>query len=67
VSETTNATDRRVTVEKAAELANGCHPETIRRAIRKGELKASKNRLAPGSPLVIAMSDLQAFIKARTA
>lgn len=60
-------TDRLVGVEKAAEIAGGCHPETIRRAIRKGELKARKNRLAPGAPLVIAMADLRAFIEARTA
>lgn len=59
------ATDRRFSVTEAAARA-GCHPETIRRAIRSDELPAVKNRLSAGAPFVIADSDLRAFIKART-
>lgn len=60
------AADRQLSVEQAAKLAS-VHPETIRRALRTGELKASKNRLAPGSPYVIALAELRGFIAKRTA
>ncbi|HET7070112.1 MAG TPA: helix-turn-helix domain-containing protein [Nocardioides sp.] len=57
---------RQLTVEQAARQLS-VHPETIRRAIRKGELKASRNRLAPGGPLLIGADVLAAFVTARTA
>ena len=57
---------RQITITHAADRL-GVHPETLRRAIRKGELKASRNRLAPGSPLLIGEDDLAAFVTARTA
>lgn len=52
----------------ATQVANrlGCHPETIRRAYRKGELKARRNRLAPGAPLLFAESAVNEFARART-
>jgi hypothetical protein len=57
-------TARLLSIAKAAEHAR-CHPETIRRAIRTGELPATRNRLAQGCPLLIADSDLREFIAKR--
>ena len=57
---------RQLTVEQAAKQLS-VHPETLRRAIRKGELPASRNRLAPGGPLLIGADDLKVFVAKRTA
>lgn len=57
---------RKLTVVQCAARA-GTHPETIRRAIRSKELKASRDRLSPGGPLMVGEDDLNAFIQARTA
>lgn len=57
-------TDRAFTVTQAASRI-GVHPETLRRAIRAGELPATVDRLAPGRPALIAQSDLDAFVAAR--
>lgn len=59
-------TERQLTVEQAAERAD-CHPETIRRSIRRGELKASRNRLKSGSPYLLNLGEVKAFIARRTA
>lgn len=48
------------TVEEVAELLN-CHPQTIRRAIRKGNLKAAKI----GRSLSISRLDLEAYYQAK--
>lgn len=58
-------TDRRLTVDQCAQRAS-VHPETIRRAIRREELKATRNRLAPGGPLLVAESDFRAWVAERT-
>lgn len=61
---TAPATDRRFSVPEAAKRI-GVHAETIRRAIRSGELVAHRDRLAPGGPYRIADSDLRAFVAKR--
>ena len=57
-------TERQLTVEQAASRLN-VNPETIRRAIRSGEIVATKDRLHAGSPYLIAESELSAFVKSR--
>lgn len=61
------ATDSTRQVISVAHLAKreGCHQETIRRAIRAGELKAHRNRLKAGAPLFIYDVDAVAWAKAR--
>lgn len=54
-----------LTVKQAADELDVCQ-ETIRRAIRRKELRAKRNRLARGAPLVIAESDLEEFRLRRT-
>lgn len=53
-----NAESGLLTVERTAELL-GVHPDTVRRAIRTGQLRAYKLGSAPNSPLRIAVADLQ--------
>jgi len=48
------------TVEEAAEVLN-CHPQTIRRAVRNGNLKAAK----VGRGLSISRLELEAYFKAK--
>lgn len=55
---------RALTVEQAAEKA-GCHPETIRRAIRARELLATREPTKRGRGYVVLLSDLAAFIEKR--
>jgi excisionase family DNA binding protein len=52
-----NSTTELLTVEQAAELAK-CHPETIRRAIRRGHLAASR----VGKQHRIARNALEAWL-----
>lgn len=49
--------------EAAAEL--GVHPETIRRAIRTGELKAERHMLVVGGPYLISDLALREFESGR--
>jgi len=58
--------DRQYTVVQLAKLL-GCHPETLRRAVRSGELKATRDPLAPGRPLLISEAEKRAFIARRSA
>ncbi len=60
------ATERQLSVEQVATQL-GVHPETIRRAIRKGEVKVTRNRLAPGSPFLVSAAEVRAFVARRTA
>lgn len=53
-----------LTIGEAAERAD-CHSETIRRAVRSGELPAHQDRLKSGHPYMIAVDDLERFIEAR--
>jgi len=62
----TRTTDRHYTVVQLAKQL-GCHPETIRRAIRRGELKATRDPLAPGRPLLISEPEKRAFLARRMA
>jgi excisionase family DNA binding protein len=55
---------RRLSVEQAAETA-GCHPETIRRAIRRRELLATREPTKRGRGYVILAADLATFIEKR--
>lgn len=55
---------RKLTVEQAAETA-GCHPETIRRAIRAKELLATREPTKRGRGYVILAADLNSFIEKR--
>jgi len=55
---------RRMTVEQAAQTA-GCHPETIRRAIRRHELLAQREPVKRGRGYVILAADLAAFMEKR--
>jgi excisionase family DNA binding protein len=48
------------TVEEAADVLN-CHPQTIRRSIRNGGLKAAK----VGRGLTISRLDLEAYYRAK--
>jgi excisionase family DNA binding protein len=51
-------------VEVAADLV-GCHPETIRRAIRTRELLATRHPTAKGRPFRIDQTDLEDFLRKR--
>lgn len=53
-------TDRLLTVEQAAKRLK-VNPETIRRAIRAGRLRARKDTLHAGSPYLISAPDLDEF------
>lgn len=53
---------RELTVEQAAAQLN-VHPETVRGWCRKGILPHRRNRLLPGSPIVITQDDLGLFSK----
>ena len=55
---------RKLTVAQAAEAA-GCNPETIRRAIRRKELLATREPTRRGRGYVILAADLAAFIEKR--
>lgn len=57
---------RKLTVEEAA-LQQGCHVETIRRAIRRKELLAIKDPLSKGPRYLIDSADLKAFLDKRRA
>jgi len=53
-----------MSVTQAAEAA-GCHPETIRRAIRAKELLATREPTRRGRGYVILVSDLASFLEKR--
>lgn len=53
-----------MSVEEAAVTA-GCHPETIRRAIRAKELLATREAVKRGRGYVILAADLKAFLEKR--
>jgi excisionase family DNA binding protein len=53
-----------MTVIEAAHQA-GCHPETIRRAIRAKELLATREPTKRGRGFVITAADLAAFLEKR--
>jgi excisionase family DNA binding protein len=55
---------RKLTVEQAAQTAE-CHPETIRRAIRRRELLATREPTKRGRGYVILAADLASFIEKR--
>lgn len=55
---------RRFTVDEAA-LQAGCHPETIRRAIRTRELLATREPTKPGRGYIVLAADLFSFIEKR--
>lgn len=55
---------RYLTVEQAADKL-GCHPETIRRAIKRRELLATWEPLSVGPRYQIAVEDLAAFVEKR--
>jgi excisionase family DNA binding protein len=55
---------RKLTVEQAARTAE-CHPETIRRAIRRRELLATREPTKRGRGYVILAADLASFIEKR--
>jgi len=57
--------NRWLTVEQASKQLS-VHPETVRRAYRRGELAGRRNRLAPGGPLLFSQADINAFARART-
>lgn len=50
---------------QAAALAAGCHPETIRRAIRAKELLATREPTKRGRGYVITSADLHSFMEKR--
>lgn len=52
--------ERQLTAQQAAEMLH-LNPETIKRAIRKGELAATRNTLEVGGPLYVTLSDLEAW------
>ena len=54
-----------LTVREAADQL-GVHPETIRRAVRNKQLRAQRNRLQRGGPLLISEADLANFRISRT-
>jgi len=58
------APGRRFTVVQAA-VAAECHPETIRRAIRRRELLATREPVKRGRGYVILSTDLHAFMEKR--
>jgi len=43
----------------------GCHVETLRRAIRRKELLATRDPLSPGLPYVISAADMASFLEKR--
>ena len=43
----------------------GCHPETIRRAIRRKELLATRQPTARGRGFIISSRDLAAWLERR--
>lgn len=53
--------DVRLLTVQAAALQLGVHPETLRKWVRQGKIKATKDRLRPGSPVLIEQADLIAF------
>lgn len=55
---------RRLTVDEAAATI-GCHPETIRRAIRRRELLAFHEPVKRGRGYYILAADLAAFVEKR--
>jgi excisionase family DNA binding protein len=55
---------RRMNVVQAAAAA-GCHPETIRRAIRSKELLATREPTKRGRGFVIDPQDLKTFLEKR--
>ncbi len=55
---------RKLTVPQAAQIAE-CHPETIRRAIRRRELLATREPTKRGRGYVILPADLHSFIEKR--
>ena len=55
---------RLLDVAQAARAA-GCHPETIRRAIRAKELLATREPVKRGRGFVITATDLAAWLEKR--
>lgn len=55
---------RKMGVDEAAATV-GCHPETIRRAIRRHELLATREPFKRGRGYVILATDLHAFMEKR--
>ena len=55
---------RKMTVDEAA-TAMDCHPETIRRAIRRRELLATREPTKRGRGYIILAADLSAFMEKR--
>jgi hypothetical protein len=55
---------RRFSVISAA-VQVGCHPETIRRAIRSKELLATREPVKRGRAYVILAADLASFVEKR--
>ena len=58
------ASERTFNVTEAATMAE-CHPETIRRAIRRKELLATREPTKRGRGFVIRARDLHAFMEKR--
>lgn len=58
------AAGRKLSVEQAATQL-GCHPETIRRAIRAKELLATREPTKRGRGYVILAADLASFAEKR--
>lgn len=58
------ASQRKFTVAEAA-IQLGCHPETIRRAIRDKELLATREPTKRGRGYIILATDLAAFQEKR--
>jgi len=58
------ASTRQMNVTEAAKVA-GCHPETIRRAIRAKELLATREPTKRGRGFVITAPDLATFLEKR--
>ena len=58
------ANQRKLTVPQAAKTA-ACHPETIRRAIRRKELLATREPTKRGRGYVILAADLGSFMEKR--
>lgn len=56
---------RKLSVAEAADTA-GCNPETIRRAIRRKELLATREPTKRGRGYVILAADLKSFLDKRT-
>ena len=58
------APERKFNTQQAAEKA-GCNPETIRRAIRRKELLATREAVKRGRGFVILATDLAAWLEKR--